>query len=530
MIYAFGEFELDDERFELRRGGAIVPAQPKVLDLLFLLVRNRNRVVRKQEILEALWPAVSVGEASLAKTVMGVRRALRDDTDPPEMVLTVRGRGFRFAKDVDIKHSQNAEPASAPEPQRTAIVGRDAVTASLVESFEAARSGKGGSVWVVGPHGIGRSSVLAELVAIAKQRGARAVLVRCVREAPPGWVWIEMARLLDLGLRADLFEKKGERFASFEEALRVLRKAVRTSPIVIAFDDVEEMDDASAALLQFLGGRVDSFLFVSALADGAVRSEIVRELSATQPRVVLRPLSQADVAVIAEQRTGKPIPEALLGKLVEKSGGNPGLLGVLLGTWWATAALEGGEAGSSIDLEEGVIAKLGRTLEGASEPCKTALATAALFGESFELAPLVRALDQPMSDVLDLLDEGARAQLIRKPAGGVGAYRFAQPMVRDVLVKGLTASARAERHAAVAESLAEHGADPERIADHMVRAAPVGRVADAIEWALRAAELCASRGAAEDTAAWIQRAEAAARLEPSDERSRTIRERTERLR
>ena len=79
MIYAFGDFELDEERFELRRGGAGVPVQPKVLGLLFLLVRERSRAVGKRELLATNWADVVVGEASLARAIVEARRAISDE-------------------------------------------------------------------------------------------------------------------------------------------------------------------------------------------------------------------------------------------------------------------------------------------------------------------------------------------------------------------------------------------------------------------------------------------------------------------
>ena len=52
MIYVFGSCELDTSRFELRRGGQIQPIEPQVFDVLVLLVRERRRVVSKQELFD----------------------------------------------------------------------------------------------------------------------------------------------------------------------------------------------------------------------------------------------------------------------------------------------------------------------------------------------------------------------------------------------------------------------------------------------------------------------------------------------
>ena len=55
MIYGFLGMELDEERFELRRQGQPVRLEPRALDVLFYLVRNRERVVSKEELIEKVW-------------------------------------------------------------------------------------------------------------------------------------------------------------------------------------------------------------------------------------------------------------------------------------------------------------------------------------------------------------------------------------------------------------------------------------------------------------------------------------------
>jgi TolB-like protein len=96
MRYGFGDFELDGERFELRRGGARVQLQPKVLELLLYLARQEGRLVPKRELLDALWPAVTVGESSLTRVVSLARRAIGDRPGDGAILETVLGRGYRW--------------------------------------------------------------------------------------------------------------------------------------------------------------------------------------------------------------------------------------------------------------------------------------------------------------------------------------------------------------------------------------------------------------------------------------------------
>src|SRR5579883_1260998 len=98
MVFAFGDFELDEERFELRSGGSKVPVQPKVLEFLVYLVKRRTRLVPRHDLMQDLWPGVTVSEAALARVIMEARKAIGDELQ--QSLVTVRGRGFRFVAPV----------------------------------------------------------------------------------------------------------------------------------------------------------------------------------------------------------------------------------------------------------------------------------------------------------------------------------------------------------------------------------------------------------------------------------------------
>src|SRR6516164_2391647 len=112
MIFSFGELEIDHDRYELRHRGVKVPVQPKALDVLFLLVKNRDRVVTRRELHREVWAGVTVTEGALARVMMEARRAIGDELQ--QVVVTIRGRGFRFAGDVVELAQGSATPAPAP--------------------------------------------------------------------------------------------------------------------------------------------------------------------------------------------------------------------------------------------------------------------------------------------------------------------------------------------------------------------------------------------------------------------------------
>ena len=95
----FSGFELDSERAELRApDGGTIRLRPKTLEILRLLAGNSGRVLSKQQLMEAVWPNVHVGEDSLFQCIREIRAALGDDKR--EVVRVISGRGYLFQAEV----------------------------------------------------------------------------------------------------------------------------------------------------------------------------------------------------------------------------------------------------------------------------------------------------------------------------------------------------------------------------------------------------------------------------------------------
>lgn len=109
----FSGFELDAERAELRRpdGGAI-KLRPKTLEMLRLFAASSGRVLSKQELLEAVWPNVHVGEDSLFQCIREIRAALGDDKR--QMIRLITGRGYLFEAEVTDTAAPQDVTTSAP--------------------------------------------------------------------------------------------------------------------------------------------------------------------------------------------------------------------------------------------------------------------------------------------------------------------------------------------------------------------------------------------------------------------------------
>ncbi|MEX0827516.1 MAG: winged helix-turn-helix domain-containing protein, partial [Haliea sp.] len=100
MIWRFGNFRLDPDGFELARDGETAQLEPQVLALLIHLVRHRERMVTKDEIVQAVWNGRAVSDASIASRIRSARQAVDDDGERQTIIRTIHGRGFRFVADV----------------------------------------------------------------------------------------------------------------------------------------------------------------------------------------------------------------------------------------------------------------------------------------------------------------------------------------------------------------------------------------------------------------------------------------------
>jgi adenylate cyclase len=113
VTFAFGDHELDTERRELRRGGAPVAIEPQVFDLLVHLVRNRDRVVSKDDLIETIWGGRIVSESAVTTRLNAARKAIGDSGAEQRLIRTFPRKGVRF---VGVVTETAAQPAACIEP------------------------------------------------------------------------------------------------------------------------------------------------------------------------------------------------------------------------------------------------------------------------------------------------------------------------------------------------------------------------------------------------------------------------------
>jgi DNA-binding winged helix-turn-helix (wHTH) protein len=101
-LYEFGPFLLDPQKEVLLRSGDPVALNRKAFQILMVLVRHGKEVVTKDELMKEVWPNTFVEEGNLSTNIFMLRKALGESPQDHQYILTVPGRGYRFAEDVSL--------------------------------------------------------------------------------------------------------------------------------------------------------------------------------------------------------------------------------------------------------------------------------------------------------------------------------------------------------------------------------------------------------------------------------------------
>jgi DNA-binding winged helix-turn-helix (wHTH) protein/tetratricopeptide (TPR) repeat protein len=584
MIHAFGDFELDDAVFELRRGDEPVKLPPKTFDLLLYLVRHRSRVVSKAELLDKVWAGEHVTEAVLPTHVRAARAAMDDSRGREGLIQTVHGRGYRFVAPVEERHEAAGCRSATPDAATSlghddVFVGRDEVMAELRVLLDEAFEGRSRVVMLVGEPGIGKTRAAEELAREARSRGALVLEGRCYEGegVPAFWPWVQALRGFVAGLDptvlreslgvgaaevARLVPEVGERlpdlvsplplesdqarFRFFDAVTTGLRNAGRARPLVVFLDDLHWADEPTLLLLHFFAreireGRV---LLLGAYRDVELRrqhplarvlGELARE--AHYRRVPLCGLSESDVGHFLEATTGRPSPTGLVPEVFRMTEGNPFFVHEMVRLLSAEGRFaEPFDSHLDVRLPEGVREVIGRRLDRLSGDCNRMLTLAAVIGRQFDVSLLERIAELPGARVLDLLDEAESARIAcptRGQAGQAvlprgGRYAFSHALIRETLYEELTAPQRVRLHRRAGEtleSLVGQQADTllTGLAHHFFQAAPGGDVGRAIEYCVRAGEQALELLAYEEGVVYFEHALQALELGvPVDEEKRCL--------
>lgn len=123
LTFLFGDMVLDAERRELWSGSTLIPIEPQVFDILDFLIRNRDRVVSKDDLLTEIWGGRLVSDSAIAARINAARRAVGDSGEQQRWIRTIARKGFRFVGDVTEEVCSRAVSSRAETPDQHALNG-----------------------------------------------------------------------------------------------------------------------------------------------------------------------------------------------------------------------------------------------------------------------------------------------------------------------------------------------------------------------------------------------------------------------
>jgi len=126
--FLFSGHRLDVDRRELHRGPEAIALEPQVFDLLIHLIENRDRVVSKDDLIEAVWDGRIVSDSTLTSRINAARKAVGDSGEAQKLIRTIARKGFRFVGEVTVARAQRPRAgaaAQAHDPSRPALPPAD---------------------------------------------------------------------------------------------------------------------------------------------------------------------------------------------------------------------------------------------------------------------------------------------------------------------------------------------------------------------------------------------------------------------
>ena len=319
-------------------------------------------------------------------------------------------------------------------------------------------------------------------------------------------------------------EDRGELFDAVSDFLRLLSA---DRPIALIVDDLHWAKPPTLALFEHVARScTDIPMLVLATFRTTVpdRSEDILQRVADLHRLegVRRlDLEGLDTDAITtflhlRSRVSLDTARASAPLLRDRTGGNPFFLREL----WGDLERRGGV--DALRSSDRVPATIGDTLQqrlrGLTTQARSVLETAAILGDSFDLATVTAAADADGVVTTAALDEAEAVGLLEVVEPESGTYAFVHSLVRQAVIEALGATRRVLLHARAAQALALRGTDPAlvpRIASHYLAAQVLGYTPQALEAAREAARLAEHSLAHEDAAMWFERAAGLPQSDPS---------------
>lgn len=113
FVYRFSDVEVREQEFSLLKAGKVLAVEPKAFRVLLLLLRNPQRLISKEELLNSVWGDTAVSEGSLTRCIWLLRRQLGDDVNEPRFIETVATVGYRLVCNVEVSEDASRDPQAS---------------------------------------------------------------------------------------------------------------------------------------------------------------------------------------------------------------------------------------------------------------------------------------------------------------------------------------------------------------------------------------------------------------------------------
>jgi predicted ATPase len=450
------------------------------------------------------------------------------------------------------------------------LLGRDREIDRFDVAWATVASGRGRMLLILGEPGIGKTRLTDALVAIARERGARAAWGGTWDDvaAPPYAPWLQILRAairdLDADDRHDALAAAGPalltllpelrsagetdalgggvddgsderaRFQVFDAVARFLRSAASHAPLVIVVDDLHAADEVSLQLLRSVAMELadTTVMFIATARDPELetsdpRAALLSELERLSMADTLRPrgLDVDEIVSLIELTTGTVAPRALGSAMRRDTGGNPLFVGEVIRLLQSEGNLE--RATDLPSWRSVVPANLQSVIARRLDPLPTdtrdAVTTAAILGNEFEIPILARMMERSISEVLALLDTAVQARVVIPASAADGRWRFGHALIHEVVYQAISLSRRSTLHLEAGRAIEEVHDDQIEpylavLASHFSRALPDGDPARVVDYSTRAARYALSQYANSEAAGLYE--SALALVPPSDSEQR----------
>ena len=507
----FHTFRLDPVNHCLWQADERVLLAPKAFDVLRYLVEHADRLVTQEEILEALWPQTYVNPEVVKKYVLGIRKALGDQTGKPAFIATFPRRGYRFIAPV-LEDAEAAPKGVPPKASRVGILGREDELAKMHSWLDQALGGERQTILITGEPGIGKTTIVQAFLEQASEGSVLVVRGQCLehygaaepflpvldgfsrllrssggsqaldllRHQAPMWL-SQMPSVISQSERDTLQSQVAG--SSRERMLREMAGAIESltsiSPLLLVLEDLHWSDYSTLDLISYLARRTDparlmivgTYRPVDVILNDHPLKGVKRELQAHNLCHEL-PLEYLAEDVIAEYLSARfprnQFPSSFRRTIYQRTEGNPLFMVTLLEYLCSEKMIvdESGIWKLRVDLsavEQGVPANLRQLIEKQIERLsadeRTVLEAASVAGTECSSAAIAAGLAMPMEWVEKLCEELARRHqflspswLVELPDGTITPrHRFIHVLYREVPYRLMAPRLRSQIHHRIAD-------------------------------------------------------------------------------